>query len=66
MAESNMEKPKLVKNKGVPLNLLFHEDCYYLNKQKESKKIPELNLKNDVLINLMKIIKSINFTVNKS
>jgi hypothetical protein len=64
MIESNMEKQRSIRNKGVPLNLIFHEESYYLAKQKETKKIPDLNVKNDVLINLMKIIKSINFTVN--
>lgn len=64
MVESKMEKQGTIRNRGVPLNMIFYDESYFLSKQKEMKKIPDLNMKNDVLINLMKIIKSINFTVN--
>jgi hypothetical protein len=56
---------KLIRIKGVPLKLIFNDDGYQIVQQKKSQKIPETFLKNEVLTDLMKIIKSINFTVSR-
>ena len=63
MIELNSEKERNIRNKGVPLAIVFKEDSYYIYNQKKSFKIRENLLNKEVLIELVKIIKLINITV---
>ena len=63
MTESNSEKKAITRIKGVPLSIIFYEESYFILKQKKSIKIPENLISKEVMIDVVRIIKSINFKV---
>ena len=65
MNDLNLESNKKIRNKNMPLAMIFN-DYYYIFGQNKATRIPESSIKNEVVIDLMKIIKSIHFTVKLS
>ena len=63
MTESNSEKKAITRIKGGPLSIIFYEESYFILKQKKSIKIPENLISKEVMIDVVRIIKSINFKV---